>query len=94
MKPANLLRIDTLDDEWRDKDMVMLHACFQILCDFIEKEQGENKVIAAPDRQGLVKLYAWWKARNRDEANMSESEYAEDSWHLSQLIKMRPLLWS
>lgn len=28
MQPSNKLSIDTLDKEWRDKDIVMLHACF------------------------------------------------------------------
>ena len=38
MKPLNLLKIETLNDEWLDKDVIILHACFQILCDCIEKE--------------------------------------------------------
>jgi hypothetical protein len=33
MEPSNILKIDTLDDSWRDKDSVMLHACFQLLKD-------------------------------------------------------------
>ena len=32
MKPSNLLKIETLKDEWLDKDMVILYACFS---DFI-----------------------------------------------------------
>lgn len=38
MKPSNLLKIETLNDEWLDKDMIILHACFQILSDCIEKK--------------------------------------------------------
>ena len=42
MKPLNLLKIETLNDEWLDKDVIILHACFQILCDCIEKENLLN----------------------------------------------------
>jgi len=38
MEPSNILKIDTLDENWRDKDSVMLHACFQLLKDCVEKE--------------------------------------------------------
>ena len=38
MQPANLLKIDSLTDGWRDKDHVLLHACFQLLSDFVEQE--------------------------------------------------------
>ena len=38
MQPANILNIKTLDKGWRDKDNVLLHACFQLLSDFVEQE--------------------------------------------------------
>ena len=38
MQPANLLKIDSLTDGWCDKDNVLLHACFQLLSDFVEQE--------------------------------------------------------
>ncbi len=38
MEPANLLKIKSLNDGWRDKDSVLLHACFQLLEDFVEDE--------------------------------------------------------
>ena len=38
MQPANLLKIDSLTDGWCDKDSVLLHACFQLLSDFVEEE--------------------------------------------------------
>jgi hypothetical protein len=38
MEPSNILRIDNLTDSWCDKDHVLLHACFQLLSDFVEKE--------------------------------------------------------
>ncbi len=40
MKKPNLLRIKTINANttWCDKDTVLLHACFQLLTDFIELE--------------------------------------------------------
>lgn len=38
MQPSNLLKIASLTDGWRDKDSVLLHACFQLLSDFVEQE--------------------------------------------------------
>ena len=38
MQPSNLLKIESLSDGWRDKDCVLLHACFQLLSDFVEQE--------------------------------------------------------
>lgn len=38
MQPANILKIKSLGKGWRDKDSVLLHACFQLLSDFVEQE--------------------------------------------------------
>ncbi len=38
MEPSNILKIESLPDGWRDKDHVLLHACFQLLSDFVEQE--------------------------------------------------------
>ncbi len=38
MEPANILKIESLPEGWRDKDHVLLHACFQLLSDFVEQE--------------------------------------------------------
>ena len=38
MEPANILKIESLPGGWRDKDHVLLHACFQLLSDFVEQE--------------------------------------------------------
>jgi len=38
LQPANLLKIKSLSKGWRDKDSVLLHACFQLLSDFVEQE--------------------------------------------------------
>lgn len=39
MKPANILKIESLSDGWCDEDTIVPHACFQLLKDFVEKEK-------------------------------------------------------
>ena len=39
-----MLRIQTLEKGWCDKDRVMLHAAFQLLVDFLEKEKPDEIV--------------------------------------------------
>jgi hypothetical protein len=41
MEPANVLKIESLSEGWCDKDHVLLHACFQLLSDFVEKEMSK-----------------------------------------------------
>ena len=43
MRPLNFLHIENLDYGHRDNDEVMLHACFQILCNSIEEEEAFEK---------------------------------------------------
>jgi hypothetical protein len=37
--PYNHVKISTLGRGYTDKDNILLHSCFQIFCDFIEKEK-------------------------------------------------------
>lgn len=37
--PHNVIRIKQLDRSWCDRDEVLFHAMFQVLCDFVEKEK-------------------------------------------------------
>ncbi len=60
------LKIETLDKGWCDRDQVLLHAAFQILVDFIEKEDPEriNWNSDALHRRGwreIKSLHRWWK---------------------------------
>jgi hypothetical protein len=57
MQPANILKIESLTDGWRDKDRVLLHACFQLLSDFVEKEMPKFPSInwnVSPDLTNTV----------------------------------------
>ena len=52
----NVLKIPTLDNEWTDRDHLMLHAVFAVLSDFIEGEwhgecdQYSKETIKAADK--------------------------------------------
>ena len=60
------LKICTLDNTWHDKDEVLLHAVFQILVNFIEKERveivdWEDDAKHAHAWHEMQDLYKWWK---------------------------------
>jgi hypothetical protein len=62
-----ILKIETLDKGWCDSDILLLHASFQILTNFVEKEKpfevidwnsdSTHKFIA----KEIKSLYRWWK---------------------------------
>src|SRR3989338_10752837 len=63
---ATALKIDTLKKGWHDKDEILLHAAFQLLVDFIEKEHPERIGWSADKMHRQVwreikSLYKWWK---------------------------------
>ena len=104
MRPSNLLKIDSLTEEWCDKDEVMLHACFQLLVDCIEKEElltGHTNWNADKKHQNakteIETLLSWWKKRkeqNESRDVLCESQYAEDDKMLKRLIDVRWALWT
>lgn len=61
------LKIQTLDNNYYDRDSILLHAAFQILVDFIEKEQPDKIVDWNYDRthkhvwREMRSLYKWWE---------------------------------
>lgn len=61
-----ILKINTLEKGWADSDHLLLHASFQILVDFVEKESpfeivdwshNEAHINAAKE---IRSLYRWW----------------------------------
>ena len=62
------LKIHTLKKGWHDKDEILLHATFQLLVDFMEKEHPErigwnaNKMHRDAWRE-IKSLYKWWKEK-------------------------------
>jgi hypothetical protein len=47
-RPFNVVKMEALSREWCDRDVLMFHAMFQILVDFVEKEHpfGDSTVLA------------------------------------------------
>ena len=62
------LKIHTLDKgQWYDRDIILLHAAFQILVDFIEREKPDEIINWEHDEptrhvwSEITQLYKWWK---------------------------------
>lgn len=82
------LKIHSLpSNTYQDRDIIMLHACFQILVDFVEKENGLEYGYEE-DRAEMKELYKWWKNRDHE-----EDEDAANV-QLERLIKIRESLWT
>jgi len=90
IKPYNVVKIKTLTHSWHDRDEVILHANFQILVDFIEKEKPFEVTVwdenqdDANKAQTLKNLYHWWtvirpnRVDSYDIKEMKETENKED----------------
>lgn len=106
MEKPNTLIINTLHGNWCDKDIIMLHACFQLLTDCVEKEQlltghvswthDEEHVNA---KKEIEELYNWWLERIRNDKADGVSELAPEQYHLDnemliRLINVRKYLWT
>ena len=103
MKKPNILKIKTLSDckdDWCDKDVVMLHACFQLLTDCVENEKLLDGHIdwTVSEEEKKIKteietLYNWWKERkNKDD--WDSIQFDKDDEMLIILIKIRRHLWT
>ena len=63
----NRLHIKTLQRGWIDRDQQLLHACMQILIDFVDKEKSQDIVDWEWDEnhskasETMHRLYDWWK---------------------------------
>jgi len=63
------LKIQTLEKGWHDKDEILLHAAFQLLVDFVEKEDPGRIVNWNSDEshkhawKEIRELYKWWKEK-------------------------------
>lgn len=91
-----ILRIHSLPNSrhWIDRDKIMLHACFQILTDIVEKEciDTHYNYKAHKEFVGEVRiLYGWWAIR-KDNESFDDDE--KDNEMLDRLIKIRLFLWT
>lgn len=92
-----ILKIETLppSSQWVDRDHIMLHACFQLLKDCVEKENVDThcNYEAHKDFVDEVRfLYKWWEERSKKES--SSEQYQEDDEMLLRLMKIRTQLWT
>jgi len=83
------LRIKSLPTGWTDRDEIMLHACFQILTDCVEKENVDTHCSYETHKDFVDEvrfLYQWWL--DRKEISDIDDEM------LLRLIKIRKQLWT
>ena len=61
-----ILKINSLEKGFCDGDYLLLHAAFQILVDFVEKEEPEKIIDWSHDEKHrkawkeVISLYKWW----------------------------------
>lgn len=100
MQPSNVLKIESLSEDWRDKDSVLLHACFQLLKDCIEKEallsghidwDVDEKYRKA--RIELHHLYHWWLSYQEPDVP-DELSFKLETEMLTRLVNVRWALWT
>jgi len=84
----------------------MLHACFQLLTDCIEKEKlltGNTDWNYSRDfkkvRTEIQTLHKWWRGRKERSSkknfnDLDPKQYEEDNAMLIRLIKVRAYLWT
>ena len=83
------LRIHTLHKGWCDRDHMMLHAAFQLLIDFVEREKPDRIVDwnSNPEYKHAWKeirsLYKWW----------TQTRPARTSPLDEKSLKIPPLRW-
>lgn len=92
------LKIKTLNKGWHDKDEVLLHASFQCLVDFVEKEKGlthANYESYNASIDEVKALYDWWKVRGNESLAYTDDEVSnKDTEMLIRLITIRHFLWT
>lgn len=93
------LKITTLpsvkEQPWCDRDYMMLHACFQLLVDWVEQEDGLNHCNYSAHKESvdvLKGLYDWWKSVEDYDSDFEGSE--ESQAKLELLVKYRQFLWT
>jgi hypothetical protein len=83
-----ILKIESLPptkEAWCDRDEIMLHACFQLLIDAVEKEKVDTHCNYKSHKEFVDEvrfLYAWWKKRIEKEMS-HELESEDDDYNAS-----------
>lgn len=104
-KKYNVVTCVYLPPTWCDRDWLMVHCCFQLLKDFIEKEKpweftaSESEIKEAYSEQGIERfemwnelkcLYVWWIK------NKGKFDYDTEviQINLESLIRIRRIMWT
>jgi hypothetical protein len=92
-----ILKIESLPSakNWVDKDEIMLHSCFQLLKDCVEKEKVDTHCNYEAHKEFVDEvgfLYKWWKKRLK--LGWSDKQLEEDDAMLLRLMKIRTALWT
>ena len=93
-----ILKINSLPSskEWIDRDEIMLHSCFQILEDCVEKEKVDTHCYYESHKDFVDEvrfLYKWWQKRKKEDGGYGE-QMEEDNKMLIRLMKIRSGLWT
>lgn len=88
-----ILKIESLPSakQWVDRDEIILHSCFQILKDCVEKEEVDTHCDYETHKEFVDEvrfLYKWWSKRSESESQ------DEDDTMLLRLMKIRTSLWT
>ena len=93
-----ILKIESLaskSERWIDRDEIMLHSCFQILKDCVEKEHVDTHCNYESHKEFVdeVKfLYDWWIKRSK--IITTNDQMKEDDLMIIRLMKIRTSLWT
>jgi len=91
-----ILKINSLPNSkvWIDRDHIVLHACFQILQDCVDKEKVDTHCNYEAHKEFVDEvrfLYSWWMKRKNDDKFDNDDE---DNEMLNRLMKIRLSLWT
>lgn len=95
MRIVKIESLPAVREQWIDRDEVMLHACFQILKDCVEKEKVDEHCNYEAHKEFVDEvrfLYTWWEKRRK--GVQQDSEDNEDNDMLLRLMKIRQALWT
>jgi len=93
MRILKLENLPKMTIRWVDRDIIMLHACFQILQDCVDKENVDTHSCYKEHKESIDEiraLYKWWQIRKSD----VNSDDSKDDEMLIRLMKIRKFLWT
>lgn len=84
------LEIHTLDKGYCDRDYILLHACFQILVDYVEKEKEVFSWLTDKDLDGCS-CKEEREAIERQMSDEDETRYLYKWWKVERFGRIDPL---